>query len=148
VICGTQGPRSPGRLSTESAGPDRHPVELIAERLEAVLRFGVRPAKLVACLDLLALLPPVGLPDPADPYVRAIELAERLNAALNAFGDGPSGRALQALFGSTPDTRGRPLKDRRRLAAEELDLMPSTFRKYYEHDLIADLALHLWRAAP
>ena len=122
-------------------------MDLIAERLRAVLKVGARPAKLVSCLELLDLLVTSTTQSHADPYRRAIELARRLTEAADSLGNGAVGRSAQALFGTTTDTRGRLLKDRRRLAAAELDLMPSTFRRYYEDDLIEDLAVALWRSS-
>lgn len=123
---------------------EQHPVEHIASRLHDLLRVGVRPAKLVPYLDLLTLLDDETTTS-VDPYARAVELAGRLTEAVQRLGDGAVGRAAQALFGVTQETRGRLLKDRRRIAADELDLMPSTFRKYYEDDLVLDVAVEMWR---
>lgn len=125
-------------------------MELIAHRLSGVLRAGVRPAKLVPHVALLDLLERVPLPaefvqeEGSDPYLRALSLASVILTAVESLGDGPTGRATQALFGLTADTRGRPLKDRRRLAADELGVMSSTFRKYYEDDILWDVAVQLW----
>lgn len=97
-------------------------------------------------LDLLDLLKhgSAGVAVQDDPYVRALDLANRLVRAIESLGQGPTGLATRALFGTTAETRGRLLKDRRRIAADELGLMPSTFRKYYEEDLILDVAFALW----
>ncbi len=81
----------------------------------------------------------------SDLYVRAIALEGLLLHALESLDDGPVGHATRLLFGAVPETRGRLLKDRRRLAAEELDVLPSTFRKNYESALVADLAIEVWR---
>jgi hypothetical protein len=82
-------------------------------------------------------------PTERDSLVYALEAV--LLDALHALGDGPYGRAARLLFGAVPDTRGRPLKDRRRLAAEQLDLLPSTFRHNYEAELLVDVAAEIAR---
>jgi hypothetical protein len=123
-----------------------HPVEVIADLLQVVLKVGIRPARLAHALDLLDYLDhAVSHEKAGDPYRRSLILEAILTEAVQSLGDGPMGRAANALFGLTSDTKGRLLKDRRRLAAKELDLLPSTFRKYYELDLIRDVALELWR---
>lgn len=121
----------------------RHPVDQIAEHVPKVLRAGLRPAKLVTCVALADVL---GGPT-ADVYEAGAWLADELTLAIETLGHGPVGHACLTLFGGTDDSRGRLLKDRRRMAADELDLMPSTFRKYYENDLLADVAFALWERA-
>ena len=68
-----------------------------------------------------------------------------LRAALDALGDGPHGRAAELLLGAVVDTRGLPLKVRRRLAADQLDIMASTFRQNYEDQLLLDVAAEVYR---
>ena len=75
----------------------------------------------------------------------AFGLEAVLHAALDALGDGPHGRAAELLFGAVVDTVGRPLKVRRRLAAEQLDIMASTFRQNYEDQLLLDVAAEVYR---
>ena len=120
-------------------------VELIYENLKCVLRGGVRPAQLVRCLELLELDVIVERSGSDDPYARAVALEAVLSVALSRLGQGPHGRAARILFGVESDVRGRPLKDRRRLAAYELGVLPSTFRRNYEADLIRDVAVEVWR---
>jgi hypothetical protein len=74
-------------------------------------------------------------------------LEQVLHAAIRRLGGGPYGRAAALLFGADPTTRGRLLKDRRRIAADELDVLPSTFRRNYEQRLIDDIAFEVWRIA-
>jgi hypothetical protein len=44
-----------------------------------------------------------------------------------------------------PLTKGRLLKDRRRFAADQLGVLPSTFRRNYEPIILRDLAVEVWR---
>jgi hypothetical protein len=77
---------------------------------------------------------------------RALALRDVIADALDALGDGPHGDAARLLFGTATGTRGRPLKDRRRLAADVLDLQPGTFRRNYEPGLVHDVATEIYRA--
>jgi len=131
---GTQAPRS-------------HEVEVIRHGLEVVLQGGARPAWLIHCQELLELRHVRGEAGSSsdDPYVCALIIERLLVAATTAMGDGPVGRACRLLLGVNPGSRGRPLKDRRRLAAAELDILPSTFRKNYEDAILDDLAFEVWR---
>lgn len=114
--------------------------------LNQVLRSGVRPGQLRHCPVLLSLR---CVQDRAhgstNPELLAFGLEAVLHDALAGLGDGPPGRAAQLLFGADVDTRGRLLKDRRRLAAAELDVQPSTFRQNYEDDLLLDVAAEVLR---
>lgn len=127
--------------------PRPHEVEVIKRGLEVVLRGGVRPAWLVHCHELLELTYVRGEAGSQadDPYARAFVLERLLLDALAALGSGPVGNAARLLFGVSPETRGRLLKDRRRLAAGELDLMPSSFRRCHEDSIVDDLSLEVWR---
>ena len=110
-----------------------------------MLKVGVRPVALVQHIQLLELrLPPVPAQADQDPYVLAGLLAELLTAAVNTLGDGPIGRSAQALFGTSEWARGLPLKARRAAAADTLDVVVSTYRKYYEPEVIQDVAYFLW----
>jgi hypothetical protein len=57
--------------------------------------------------------------------------------------DGPAGAALRLLLGASAQSRSLPLKTRRRLAAEELEVTPPTFRRLYEQGLLEDLLVYL-----
>jgi hypothetical protein len=129
-----------------ASAPRREPlVEVIYRNLKQVLRGGIRPAKLLHCPELLELaVASTPVPEDADPYSAAIALENILRTALARLGAGPEGRAAQLLFGAVPETRGRLLKDRRRLAAQELDVLPSTFRRNYENDILRDLAMEVF----
>ena len=109
-----------------------------------MLRGGIRPAWLVACPEMLKLVAKAGIPSD-DPYEQALQLEELVRGALRNLGEGPYGRAAAILFGMNQMTRGLLLKDRRRLAASELDVLPSTFRRNYERRLLNDLAVEIWR---
>jgi hypothetical protein len=112
-----------------------------------VLRGGVRPAWLVQCNELLNFdqLGDLAGSDAVDIYVRATALQDLLQRAIARLGDGSYGHAASLLFGVAAGSKGRLLKDRRRFAAEELDVLPSTFRRNYENRIIEDLAVELWQ---
>jgi hypothetical protein len=130
----------------ENSSQPQVSVEVITGGLLPVLRHGVRPARLRQCCELLALR---CVRDRAGgsthPDRLAFALEEVLKAALAALGDGPQGRAAELLLGAVVDSRGRPLKDRRRLAAGVLDVLPSTFRQNYEDQLLEDVAAEVFR---
>jgi hypothetical protein len=65
--------------------------------------------------------------------------------AIKRLGNGPYGQATRLLFGVDSESVGLPLKTRRRLAAEELDVYPSTFRRLYEDGILGDLTFELLR---
>jgi hypothetical protein len=111
----------------------------LVEELEKLLPTGLKPAAVLGRSGLLCLVPN------GDTYQQAFEVERIVTSALVALGDGPYGRAALRLFGATADSRGLPLRDRRRMAAYELDLLASTFRRNYEQSIITDLALEVWR---
>ena len=115
-----------------------------------MLRGGVRPAWLVHCSELLQLRGVDGGAGngPDDAYQRAIALESLVRVAITQLGDGPYGVAAALLFGTHPHSRGRLLKDRRRLAADELGILPSTFRKNYEDAMLDDVAVEIWKLLP
>ncbi|HVX18369.1 MAG TPA: hypothetical protein VHA73_10090 [Acidimicrobiales bacterium] len=128
-----------------------HPVEVITRALQELLRVGVRPAQMVRYLDLfpdavILAADDLSPGDTTDPYLRALNLADRITAAVRSLGEGATGLATQALFGVTPEARGQLLKHRRRIAADQLGIMTSTFRSYYEDNIVADVALVVWTA--
>jgi hypothetical protein len=133
----------------ETQQPRPHEVEVIRKGLEVVVRGGIRPAWLVRCRELLELsyVRRRAGGRVEDPYVFALTLERLLLDALQNLGDGPYGAAVALLFGADPESRGQLLKERRRLAAQELRVMPSTFRKNYEADIINDVAIEVWRLA-
>ncbi len=126
--------------------PRPHQVEEIQRGLIEVLRGGVRLAWLVDCPEVLELVAEADESD-EDPYRRALAVEKILRAGINGLGDGPYGRAAALLFGADQMTCGLLLKDRRRLASAELDVLPSTFRKTYENWIIADVAVEIWRVS-
>ncbi|HKI17147.1 MAG TPA: hypothetical protein VKA15_04680 [Isosphaeraceae bacterium] len=121
-------------------------LEQVREAVEAVLRTGVRPAKL---LDLPAVVGLAAAGSIASEVATAVDLAFAAEAlfkrALVRLGDGPFGQAARLLFGVDNESRGLPLKTRRRLAAEELGVYPSTFRRLYEDSILLDVAYEVLR---
>ncbi len=92
--------------------------------------------------ELLAVLVPID-ELPGSSSVERARLAEaRVRLAVEDLG-GPVGDALSVLLGLSPGFHGRPLKDRRRAAADLLDILPDTFRRHYEGELLWDLAVQL-----
>jgi hypothetical protein len=121
-------------------------VEEITGGLQATLRGGVRPARLRERRELLSLRCVrawAGWSTDNDRLAFGLEAVIR--AALDALGDGPQGRAAELLLGAVDDTRGLPLKERRRQAAYSLNVMPSTFRQNYEDELLEDVAAEILR---
>jgi hypothetical protein len=130
----------------ENPSHPRVSVETITGGLQAVLRNGVRPARLRFCRELLGLVcvrARVGGTDAPDRLAFGLEAV--LHAAIDALGDGPQGQAAELLFGAAVDTRGLPLKDRRRQAADSLHVAVSTFRQNYEDQMIEDVAAEILR---
>lgn len=118
----------------------------IVKDLRQVLRFGVRPVRLQECARLLALrCVRAGADNASDDQSLAFALEAVLLDALTALGEGPYGEAARLLFGASQETRGRLLKDRRRIAALQLDILPSTFRQNYESDILLDVATEVLR---
>jgi hypothetical protein len=100
--------------------------------------------RLRACQDLQDLLfTPEQRSLPRDD--RGYELERMLRLAISALGNGDFGGAAVMLFGAEEEGRGLLLKDRRRLAARELGIQPTTFRQDYERAVIEDLAVELIR---
>jgi hypothetical protein len=130
-------------MPSRAAGP--HRVDLIRDQLEASLRAGLRPAALARCPKALDLIPEG---DP-DPYRRAIEVRDLLVLALGDLGDGDVAEAAHLLWGDHEDSRGRILKDRRRLAAEYVNMQPSHFRRDggLEDNILDDIAVAIWLRA-
>ena len=121
-------------------------VEEITGGLRPVLRNGVRPAQLRKCRELLQLRCVRELAGGSTDRERlAFGLEAVLLAAIDALGEGPQGRAAELLLGAAVDTRGLPLRERRRQAALVMDVLPSTFRQNYEDQLLDDVAAEVLR---
>jgi len=130
----------------ENPSQPRASVATITGGLQLVLRNGVRPARLRYCrelLDLRCVRARAGGSD--EPDRLAFGLEGVLHAAIDALGDGPQGQAAELLFGAAVDTRGLPLKDRRRQAATSLHVAVSTFRQNYEDQMVEDVAAEILR---
>jgi hypothetical protein len=110
-----------------------------------ILRVGLRPAKLAGEPDALRLA--AGLvPTTSSPLDQAFAVEARFRRALDRLGTGPAGEATSLLFGASGATRGLPLKSRRVEAAHEIGVYPTTFRRLYEPDLLADVTAELYRS--
>jgi hypothetical protein len=119
----------------------------LRQALETILRIGLRPAKLAEAPDTFVIALALG-PDPGweTNLARAIAVEERLLALLiEVFGSGQAGMAIRFLLGACPESRSLPLKTRRRMAAEELELQVATFLKNYEDDLLEDIVVEILR---
>jgi len=118
----------------------------VREVVEAVLKHGVRPARLLEIPALLQLAcVRQRTTGEASPLALAFAAEGVLREAADALGGGPYGQAARLLLGLDEESRGLPLKTRRRLAADELDVLPSTFRKLYEDAVLQDVAAELLR---
>ena len=123
--------------------------EVLARLLKAALRSGCRASRLAASsagrtlIDLLA-------PGSVSLTERAISAEIALREATKSYG-GAHAEAAELLLGLAPGAHGRLLKDRRRLAAYQLGVLPDTFRRHYEAALVWDIAFavvtHLSRPA-
>jgi hypothetical protein len=107
----------------------------------------LRPAKLIDAPEAFvlaqALDPSV---EPSTPLENALAVEERVLILLEeVFGSGQAGMAIRLLLGACPDSRSLPLKSRRKLAAEELDMQVATFLKNYEADLLEDVLIEILR---
>lgn len=114
-------------------------VDRLRQGLHLVLRSGIRPSKLLGNSDLLAAL---GL---GTTLGDAFQAESILLEATRNLGEGPWGAAARTLMGATGQTLGLPLKRRHALAADELDILPTTFRRLYEPDLLEDILTEVLR---
>ena len=119
----------------------------LAEALDTVLRLGLRPAKLADAPEAFvlaqALDPSV---EPSTALQNALAMEERLlNLLDEVFGSGQAGMTIRLLLGACPESRSLPLKLRRKLAADELEMQVATFLKNYEADLLEDVIVEILR---
>jgi hypothetical protein len=99
------------------------------------------------CLERLPVLMRTTAPN-VDPTLRfdvAIAVCDAIQTAIQEFGDGPFGLALQALFGVRAGTRGLNLDKRRGAAASVLDREPATVARHWERWALLDLAVAIYR---
>lgn len=139
------------RNRTGAQAPEPRPalsVDAITELLRVVVRAGIlhtspehRGLFVLACVRRRACV--AGLPATDDGLM--LGLRDVLADAAAALGDGPYGQAAQVLCGATAGARGRPLAERRRLAAYALDVLPGWFRRQYEPRILESLAAEVWR---
>lgn len=147
--------QSPARGDPESTAPTEQPpgsgdgeeppppLDDLAAVLRAVVLVGIDHATLTALSGLMGLRCARDRVSEDSDDGRAAAGREVIRAALDALGDGNFGRAARALFGATADTRGQPARDRRRLAADQIDVMPDWFRRRYEPQIVRDVAAEI-----
>jgi len=121
-------------------------MEEVARGLERVRRFGIRVARLRQCTDLLALwCVQDRMGGSTNPDVLAFGLESVLLEAIEGLGEGPRREAARRLFGVVPAARGQLVKVRRKMAADQLRMPPSTFRQQHERELLLDVAAEIVR---
>jgi hypothetical protein len=131
-------------VSTEGLS---EPTSELKSAVEMVLRVGTHPAKLARIPEVLDVFGRLyGLGRASSSSESAFATEALFASAIANLGTGPYGQAARLLFGIDDESRGLPLKTRRRLAAEELGVYPSTFRKLYEDSLLDDLVFELVRS--
>lgn len=140
-------PSSDGEDDDESSVAS---IDVLANLLRSVVRTGIdqtreppRPELLaLACVQARAR--ESGYPDTEDG--RRLALRDVIGDALDALGDGPYPAVARLLLGADVVTRGRTLAERRRIAADALDVLPTTFRKNHEAALVHNIAAEIFRA--
>lgn len=110
------------------------------------LFYGARASQLLRYTpDIIDLLYPKEAYPGMNDHDRALN-TERLIRRAVAFIGGLSGDALATLLCLSSGLVGRPLADRRRIAADLFHRAPRTFcRGRYEKDLLYDLAVVIYR---
>ena len=116
--------------------------EALHRQLRRALRHGARASRLVRYTpDLVELLFPDEVCVETSVYDRAIYTETLLREAIEQIG-GKHGQALSTILCFASGTLGATLEDRRRQAAELLDILPDTFRRErHEGLLLWDLAM-------
>ena len=113
-------------------------------------RVGVRPSLLAEDSDLVrnaGWLLAVEDEKAWLPLNIVLEFEQMVLHAVTQLGDNPTAAAARCLFGVEPGTRGRLRKHRREAAASAMGLVVETFTKHHEAQIIADLAVELYRVA-
>lgn len=110
------------------------------------LFYGARASQLLRYTpDLIDLLSPPAVYPWMNGYDRALNTEMLIRRAVRSIG-GLSGDALATMLCLSPGLVGRPLTDRRRIAADLFHRQPRTFyRGRYEKDLLYDLAVEIYR---
>ena len=128
----------------DKAKNSRLPVEYLEGLIGEIKKIGSRPRSLGRLPSRLLDHPVVaGHAFATDPVAKGYALLSLLHDAVAQLGDpqvNPRARAARHLFGLSPDTRGRLLRDRRRLAADEMGLAVRSFSKSHESEIALDLA--------
>lgn len=121
-------------------------VDALFAGLRRALFYGVRASQLLRYTpDLIDLLYPKGAYPQMNEHDRALHTEMLIRRAVASIG-GLSGDALATMLCLSPGLVGRPLTDRRRIAADLFHRQPRTFyRGRYEKDLLYDLAVEIYR---
>jgi hypothetical protein len=129
-------------------GEHRDP-EVLVRLLRLALRAGCRASRLVLTQGGRDLIDQVTKDEDETRslYERALVAEHLLTSAISTYGS-PTQDVLAVLLGLAPGSHGRPLKDRRRIAADILDVLPDTFRRHYEARLMWDVAFALLDISP
>ncbi|WP_239334524.1 hypothetical protein [Frankia sp. CiP3] len=114
--------------------------------LRRALRHGARARSLLDHPTLVDVLCPV--PTGADRHVaeRALEASNLIAQAVDAL-DSPVDRIMSIMLCLRTGTSGMTLSNRRRHAADVLEIQPVTFRseRRYEQAFVTELALEIYR---
>jgi hypothetical protein len=121
-------------------------IDDLANRLRKVVRAGVDMAEPDERLAALRCVHERArsFPDESEDGV-TLAWREVVRAAVAALDDGPRSQATRHLLGVHPDTRGYPLRERRRSAAYQLDVLPGTLQRNYEAGLLREVAAEIYR---
>lgn len=130
------------------AQPGRPQPEQLARELKRVLAHGVRPSKMAYRIDEVPVLRLTASSGRLGTnWDAAIAICDLIKQAIRNLGDGPYARAAAALLGTTGAARGLHLPQRRRQAAAELEIQPSTFVRHYEGDILLEVAVCIYEIA-
>jgi cyclophilin type peptidyl-prolyl cis-trans isomerase/CLD len=139
------------RPPTPTGSDDDHSsvtVDALADQLRDVVRTGLINARPPNDGALAAVVRRHarrhGYGDAPDDLARA--LRDLIHDTLTAAEPGPDIDAARALLGDTPETRIQPAAERRRIAADVLDIRPRTLRETYEPRIVRGLATRLHTA--
>lgn len=127
-------------------GTPRLNVEALHQHLRDALRHGARASRLLRHTHaIIELLYPTANYPHLNKYDCAIAAETLIRQAVDAIGGNP-GQALATVLCLPPGTLGRTLDDRRRAAANYLDIEADTFRRdWHEKALLYDLAIEIYR---
>jgi hypothetical protein len=117
--------------------------------LKTAIRHGARAARLVEHLpEIVELLYPAARWPHLSQHERALNVEADIRRAVDEDIGGAPGEAVATVLCLRSGTVGRTLEDRRRVAADFLDLEAGTFRRdRHESALLRDVATEMLRYA-